>query len=198
MPKSFFPPTKAERFDKVAYHWYNYSLRKSQLKQGQVEAVIDAKGRHRGLKVWIICAVCVEGRWIRARNLRLKSFTGMCAKCHNKFTSASGENHPQWKGGTHSWSGYKLVRIYPDNPFYNMTRKTGYISEHRYVMAQHRGRCLERWEIVHHLNGIRDDNRIENLELTPSRQDHLPSMMIQQELQSLRSRVAQLERQLYA
>ena len=74
-----------------------------------------------------------------------------------------GENHPMWKGGINKHSeGY--VKIYkPNHP---NADKYNYILEHRFVMEQILGRYLRSKEIVHHKNGIRNDNRPENLILT--------------------------------
>lgn len=59
-----------------------------------------------------------------------------------------------------SGNGYLLAWV-PDHPFANRNR----VVEHRLVMEAHLGRLLFPGETVHHKNGVRDDNRIENLEL---------------------------------
>lgn len=62
--------------------------------------------------------------------------------------------------------GYAYILPTPDDPVAGMANnKTGYVFEHRVVMARHLGRPLRADETVHHINGDRLDNRIENLQL---------------------------------
>lgn len=49
-----------------------------------------------------------------------------------------------------------------------MAGKNGYVYEHRWVMSELLERALHPWETVHHKNGMRSDNRLENLELFAS------------------------------
>lgn len=85
-----------------------------------------------------------------------------------KYNFQKGDKHPRWKGGRfHSSNGY--IWLYkPNHLSANKCDPKGYILEHRYVMEQKIGRYLIKGEIVHHINGIRDDNRIDNLILTTS------------------------------
>jgi len=82
-----------------------------------------------------------------------------------------GEDSPQWRGGrVKHGAGY--IRIYAPHHPSKAKMGSGYVYEHRLVMEKHIERYLKPWERVHHLNGIPDDNRIENLELLPNQGKH--------------------------
>lgn len=60
--------------------------------------------------------------------------------------------------------GYRHIKV----SGHHEARQNGWALEHRVVMSDHLGRPLERHESVHHVNGVRADNRLENLELWSS------------------------------
>src|SRR3990167_949151 len=126
------------------------------------------------LKIWIL-----EGTphtWI-ADQLKCANQTvsKLCkkhqVKCH-RTGSRSGSCHPNWKGGVAiDKNGYRLVYC-PSHPYTRNSRKT-MVLEHRLVMEKHLGRYLLPVEVVHHINGVKTDNRIENLQLFDKNSDHL-------------------------
>jgi hypothetical protein len=80
----------------------------------------------------------------------------------NSILAHKGKRSFHWKGGKHKdkW-GYIQIWM-PEHPNAKMA---GYIHEHRLVMSNFLKRPLKSYEYVHHKNGIKDDNRLENLEI---------------------------------
>ena len=79
-----------------------------------------------------------------------------------------GSDNPRWNGGrrTRAGDGYVSIRLKRDDPFSCMINADGYILEHRLVMARSLKRPLQSWEIVHHIDGNRACNKLDNLELS--------------------------------
>jgi len=100
----------------------------------------------------------------------------------------------QWtSGGRFIQNGYVMQKVKKDDFFYPMANYKGYISEHRLVMAKHLNRCLLSWEVIHHRNGNRTENRIENLELLPHNKFHLVDTVSKKRIAELEKRVTLLE-----
>ena len=120
---------------------------------------LDEKLHKEGLSVSQIAKECGTGlttisRWAARFDIR---------KIKHKKGRGRGPENPYWKGGRYKdhTSGYILVYS-PNHPF---ASKKGYVREHRLVVENFLGRHLQKNELVHHKNGVKDDNRIENLEV---------------------------------
>ena len=85
----------------------------------------------------------------------------------NSIKARKGQRGGNNKGGRIKEKNGYISVWKPDHP---NCRTAGYVHEHRYVMSEYLGRPLERHENVHHINGDRADNRIENLELWTTQQ----------------------------
>ena len=109
----------------------------------------------------------------------------------------SGELSPGWKGGLdHRAKGYIGIKVSPDDFFFPMADHHGYVLEHRLVMARSLNRRLLTWEIVHHKNGMKNDNRIENLAILSTQAKHLGLTRLTTDNKTLRARVDVLEKEI--
>lgn len=112
-----------------------------------------------------------------------------CRVCSNRLRGqqTKGDRSSSWKGGRvfRKRDGYWELRIDGER-----------ILEHRYVWEQAHGPLPKNW-VVHHLNGIKDDNRIENL-VGMARSHHGPRAHIdpseyEARIRTLEARIRELE-----
>lgn len=116
-------------------------------------------------EIFCLCRCkCGTERWVRKLSL-INGESKSCG-CKNKFLK--GEANKAFRQNTKSSGGY----AYLYKPDHRNCNSRGRILEHKFVMSEYLGRPLEDKETVHHINGNKLDNRIENLELWAS--NHAP------------------------
>ena len=129
---------------------------------GEVQTAKELQRKGSYKYQWFACIDCGKERWVPLVYGLPNS--KRCSSCHPQ--NNRGEQCSSWKGGRHQIkAGYIRVLVQPSHPHYSMKQSGGYILEHRLIMAETLGRDLRKSEIVHHLNGVRTDNRKENLVL---------------------------------
>jgi uncharacterized protein (DUF1330 family) len=80
-----------------------------------------------------------------------------------------GIDNPRWNGRRYKSSQGYIYILCPQHPYKDVRQ---YVKEERLVMEKALNRYLKREEVVHHINGIKEDNRIENLMLFESNSAH--------------------------
>jgi hypothetical protein len=108
----------------------------------------------------LICKICKKEFYVKAVRLRIKYKAQYCSRqCYGTAKRLKFSKH----------NGY--IRIYA--PYHPFADCDGNVYEHRLVMEKYLGRFLKPTEEIHHINGNRADNRIENLQLFSTRSEHL-------------------------
>ena len=134
-------------------------------------------------------SIIIWHNYILAQTKHNRNGETFCRKCSAKRSAKAktgtkwkkkpehikiGPNHPSWKGGKYiTTDGYVMVNVEVGSiKTENEIGWNRYKREHFLVMEEHLGRKLKKGEVIHHINGIKTDNRIENLFLLINDKEH--------------------------
>lgn len=134
-------------------------------------------------------------RWIIQAGIpiRTASERALLKFKQGKLTNAqrSGEKSRNWKGGRRITSAGYIDIWKPGHP---RARQTNYVLEHIYLWEEANGSLPRGWHI-HHINGNKQDNRLENLHAMPSR-EHMRYLQIQtRKIAEYEARIEELEKE---
>jgi hypothetical protein len=117
-------------------------------------------------KVLVKCPVCQKEREVRTEHTKLKCFSGLCLSCYAHSDKNKKNLHIGWTNGVIKNDGY--IRV--STPTHPKATDSGYVKRCVLVMEKHLGRYLQVGEQIHHINGIKTDDRLENLMLVTIKQ----------------------------
>mgnify|MGYP001610804675 CR=1 FL=1 len=162
------------------------------IQSGDIRRGLEIGKNNNNWYIYHPCERCGQLRWTAcSKGFPAHRYCSSCGMLSPEFRKRNvGEKNTFLKGGLTS-GGYKRANVARDDFFAPMLGKQRYVLEHRLVMARHLKRCLLSWEMVHHKNGIRTDNRIENLELIGCSGKH--NTHIQQELKRQTKQIKELQ-----
>jgi hypothetical protein len=155
------------KYSNKSKDWYQSQLKS----KSKLQIAEEVGGTYSGLSYHLRRIGLISTGKQRRKSLTRRK--NILAAIKNKYPNGrTGILAANWRGGIRKNLGGsgQYIGIYSLNhPF---KTKDGYVMEHRLVMEKKLGRYLDPKEIVHHINGNKRDNRIENLELVSDRGTH--------------------------
>lgn len=154
-----------------------------------VVKTIQVGKRKDSIRYIMKCLVCKKTFYILPRDYRRGRgiYCGKICNGKRKFGIYNG----CWKGGKKISRGYKLIhKNLVKKKYHYLIQQSFYVPEHRLVAAKKYKKRLKSDDIIHHLNGIKTDNRSENLTITNSNNHERKTVE-----KLLKQRIRKLEKQ---
>ena len=136
--------------------------------------------------IWAACSNCGKERWVRYLH-KAPEFQRCLACSHIGMKN-------NWQGGRTYFDGYIMIHA----PSHYRANSRRYVFEHILVWERVHNRQLPKGWVIHHLNGIRDDNRPENLKAMKNGEHTHLAEPFKKRIRALEMKIELLEKALEA